>query len=74
MAVSLPQSVLDALTDVEMPKRHPSRPPREWVERVYNLRSWTEMKRGGHFAAMEQPEALAEDIRDFFRPLRKIQK
>jgi pimeloyl-ACP methyl ester carboxylesterase len=46
-------------------------PPREWVERVYNLHRWTEMKRGGHFAAMEQPQALAEDIRTFFRPLRK---
>jgi pimeloyl-ACP methyl ester carboxylesterase len=45
-------------------------PPREWVERVYNLQRWTEMKRGGHFAAMEQPRALAEDIREFFRPYR----
>jgi len=49
-------------------------PPRQWVERVYNLQRWTEMKRGGHFAAMEQPQALAEDIREFFRPLRKIRK
>ncbi len=49
-------------------------PPREWVERVYNLQRWSEMKRGGHFAAMEQPQALAEDIREFFRPLRKTQK
>jgi pimeloyl-ACP methyl ester carboxylesterase len=47
-------------------------PPREWVERVYNLQSWTQMKKGGHFAAMEQPQALAQDIRNFFRPLRKI--
>jgi pimeloyl-ACP methyl ester carboxylesterase len=28
------------------------------------------MPKGGHFAAMEQPEALAEEIRAFFRPLR----
>jgi len=28
------------------------------------------MKKGGHFAAMEQPEALAEDVRAFYRPLR----
>ncbi len=46
-------------------------PPREWVARVYDIRRWTEMKRGGHFAAMEQPQALAEDIRAFFRPLRR---
>jgi microsomal epoxide hydrolase len=46
-------------------------PPRTWVSRVYpNLQRWTEMKRGGHFAALEEPEALADDIRAFFRPLR----
>lgn len=45
-------------------------PPRSWVERVYNLQRWTTMAQGGHFAAMEQPQALAEDIRAFFRPLR----
>jgi pimeloyl-ACP methyl ester carboxylesterase len=46
-------------------------PPRQWLARVYNIRRWTEMPRGGHFAAMEQPNALAEDIRAFFRPLRR---
>jgi pimeloyl-ACP methyl ester carboxylesterase len=45
-------------------------PPREWAERVYDVVRWTEMPRGGHFAALEEPELLAEDIRDFFRPLR----
>jgi pimeloyl-ACP methyl ester carboxylesterase len=45
-------------------------PPREWVERVYDVRRWTVMPSGGHFAAMEEPERLAEDIRAFFRPLR----
>ena len=47
---------------------HP--PPRAWVERFFNLQRWTQMPRGGHFGAMEQPELLAEDIRAFFRPLR----
>ena len=47
-----------------------SRPPREWVARAYNLQRFTEFERGGHFAAMEQPEALVADIRAFFRPLR----
>jgi pimeloyl-ACP methyl ester carboxylesterase len=46
------------------------KPPREWGERVYDVRRWTEMPRGGHFAAFEEPELLAEDIREFFRPLR----
>jgi microsomal epoxide hydrolase len=47
------------------------RPPRSVAERMYSdIRRWTVMERGGHFAALEQPEALARDIRDFFRPLR----
>lgn len=45
--------------------------PREWAERFYNVQRWTEMPEGGHFAAMEEPERLVEDIRSFFRPLRK---
>jgi len=47
------------------------RPPREWGERVYDVRRWTEMPRGGHFAALEEPGLLARDIREFFRPLRR---
>jgi pimeloyl-ACP methyl ester carboxylesterase len=47
------------------------RPPREWGERVYDVRRWTAMPRGGHFAAFEEPELLAQDIRAFFRPLRR---
>ena len=47
-----------------------SQPPREWGERSYNIQRWTPMPRGGHFAALEQPELLAQDIREFFRPLR----
>ncbi len=46
-------------------------PPREWAQRFFNVRRWTEMPSGGHFAAMEEPELLAEDIRAFFRPLRR---
>jgi pimeloyl-ACP methyl ester carboxylesterase len=49
--------------------REISFPPREWVERGYNVQRWTEMPRGGHFAAAEQQELLAADIRAFFRPL-----
>ena len=45
-------------------------PPRAWVEEVYNVVHWTEQPKGGHFAALEQPSLLAQDIRDFFRPLR----
>jgi len=47
-----------------------STPPREWGERFYNITRWREMPAGGHFAALEEPEALADEIRAFFRPLR----
>ena len=47
-------------------------PPRAWVERGAGgkLAHWTEMPRGGHFAAMEEPKLLVEDVRLFFRKLR----
>jgi len=46
-------------------------PPRSLAARTYaDIRRWTVMPRGGHFAAMEQPEALAAEVRAFFRPLR----
>jgi microsomal epoxide hydrolase len=45
-------------------------PPRSLAERVYNIRRWTTMPAGGHFAALEEPELLAADIRAFFRELR----
>ena len=44
--------------------------PRRWAERYYNLQRWTVMPAGGHFAPMEEPDRLVEDIRAFFRPLR----
>ena len=44
--------------------------PRSYVERVYNIVRWTEMPHGGHFAAMEQPELLVEDVREFGRSFR----
>jgi microsomal epoxide hydrolase len=46
------------------------RPPREWAERVYNVVRWTALPSGGHFAAMEEPEALVAEIRTFARQLR----
>ena len=48
-----------------------ARPPREWAERSYDVRRWQEMPRGGHFAALEEPQLLAHEIREFFRPLRE---
>ena len=41
-------------------------PPRELYERLYDIRRWTVFPRGGHFAAAEEPDLLADDIRAHF--------
>ncbi|WP_285590767.1 epoxide hydrolase [Herbidospora sp. NBRC 101105] len=46
------------------------RPPRAWLERTANVVRATEPARGGHFAAFEEPEIYAEELRAFFRPYR----
>jgi epoxide hydrolase len=46
------------------------RPPRQWCEGLYNITRWTEMPRGGHFAAAEEPALFVEDIRAFFATVR----
>lgn len=46
------------------------RSPRAWVETRFNVQQWTDMPRGGHFAALEQPDLLVDDIRTFFRRFR----
>ena len=57
-------------TGVAFFPREITRPPRSIVERAFNVRHWTAMPAGGHFAALEEPEALAADIRAFFRQFR----
>ncbi len=44
-------------------------PPREWAERLYDVRRWTVMPRGGHFAPAEEPGLVARDIAAFFAGL-----
>ena len=44
--------------------------PRHWAEANYNITHWTQMPRGGHFAAFEQPELFVEDVRKFFATVR----
>ena len=67
---------LDLSSRLETPVGHAAFPkevmrsPRAWVEQRYNLVHWTDMPRGGHFAALEQPERLVEDVRLFFRRFR----
>ncbi len=64
-----PGTKIEAPTAIAMFPGELVRPPRHWAERVYNVRRWTVMPRGGHFAAMEEPALLADDIRAFFREL-----
>jgi pimeloyl-ACP methyl ester carboxylesterase len=47
-------------------------PARKYVERGYNVRYWRDMPTGGHFAAMEQPELFAEDVRAFVRAILRL--
>ena len=47
------------------------RPPRSLAEKSFNIQRWTPAAHGGHFAGLEQPGALAEDLRAFFRPFRR---
>jgi pimeloyl-ACP methyl ester carboxylesterase len=57
------------------PADPPSGMPREWAERAYSdLRRFTRFPQGGHFPGLEEPELLAEDLRDFFRPFRIARK
>jgi len=59
------ETIIPPLCYASFPKEIVS-PPREWVERVFKVVRWTEMPLGGHFAAMEQPAALARDIHESF--------
>jgi pimeloyl-ACP methyl ester carboxylesterase len=50
------------------PKEIPT-PPRSFIEKGYNIRQWTAMPAGGHFATLEQPALLSEDIKQFFHQI-----
>src|SRR5271157_476617 len=62
-----PDEQIHVPTGVALSMEAVQRAPREWVQRRYaDLRRWTEFDKGGHFLAMEQPEILANEIREFF--------
>ena len=67
----LPEGKIDVPTGYAEFPHEILHPPRAWAERAFDLRRWTRMPRGGHFAALEAPDLLADDIRAFFRPLRR---
>ncbi len=55
----------------EFPKEMSTWPPKSYVKRIFNLKHWTRMPRGGHFAALEQPNLLVNDIRKFSKMIKK---
>jgi pimeloyl-ACP methyl ester carboxylesterase len=61
--IAVPCGVLHLAKDEPMP-------PRAWVERAYSVVHWTEKPKGGHFAAWEEPEVFARDVREFVAPFR----
>jgi microsomal epoxide hydrolase len=67
---AMPTARVEVPTAVARFPREIYRPPRAWVEAAFDVRRWTPMPRGGHFAALEQPELLVDDVRAFFRDLR----
>ncbi|WLE63488.1 epoxide hydrolase [Burkholderia plantarii] len=69
LAFDAAERVIPPLGMAAFPRELPT-PPRAWLERVFDVRRWTAMPRGGHFAALEQPGLLVEEIRAMFRPLR----
>jgi pimeloyl-ACP methyl ester carboxylesterase len=53
----------------KFPKEIPT-PPRIYIEKGFNICNWTQMPKGGHFAAFEQPELLADDVSKFFKQIK----
>ena len=61
---------IEVPTAVAVFPKEPWRVPRAWAEPRFNIQRWTEMPAGGHFAALEQPQLLLEDMRAFFATIR----
>ena len=63
-------------TRIEVPtagaifKKELYKAPRKWAEAAFDLKHWSVFPSGGHFAALEEPKLLVDDVRDFFRTLR----
>lgn len=66
----VPSKRIEVPTAVAVFPKEPWVAPRRWVEPFFRLERWTEMPRGGHFAALEEPDLLLEDVRAFFRAFR----
>jgi microsomal epoxide hydrolase len=66
----LPEARVEVPTGCAIFPKELIRPPRRWAEGTYDVRQWTRMESGGHFAALEEPEALVADVRRFFAGVR----
>ena len=47
-------------------------PPKSYIKRIFNIQHWSEFKKGGHFAALEQPDLLVNDLKKFLKCFPKI--
>jgi epoxide hydrolase len=68
---ALPSAFIGVPTGIANFPGEITRMPRSWVEAAYRVVHWSEQPRGGHFAAMEVPDLFVDDVRTFFRPLRR---
>jgi len=64
-----PQGRIEVPTGVVDFPGERARSPKAWIEERYNLVHFTKQPRGGHFAAIEQPELFAADVQTFFAGL-----
>jgi pimeloyl-ACP methyl ester carboxylesterase len=69
-ADAMPSGRIDVPTGIACFPAEVTRFPRAWVEDRYNVTHWSEQPRGGHFAAMEEPDLFVDDVRAFFRTVR----
>ena len=67
---SLHSALYVGLCGIRRAQGPPTKEDREFAERHLNVQQWTEMPSGGHFAAIEKPQMLADDVKNFFRALR----
>ena len=54
----------------KFPKEMSEWPPKSYLDRIFKIQHWTEMNKGGHFAALEQPDLFVKDLRKFLRGLK----
>ena len=69
-AAAVPQAPIQVPTGIANYPGEVTKIPRAWAERRYRVTHWSDMPRGGHFAAMEVPDIFVDDVRTFFATVR----